>query len=182
MRSAVHVKNPFDFEVTLYWVDDSTEERELLVMPPYGSSPQNTFIGHNFVARRTSNHKLLDFWAMDGSDHILIDKAEMLDTSCQATVQKTSNEKLGNVGLQSDCLDADTSLFNYLYDSSMSKRYALNTVQPYVVHNYTELGYKVLPLPPKTYQWLKEWYHASESQEVEEGSAGAVGTQHEAPW
>jgi hypothetical protein len=108
----------------------------------------------------------------------------VLETSCQATVQKTSSEKLGVAGKEGagGCVDADTALFNYLYDSSMSKRYALNTVQPFIVHNYTEVGFKVMPLPPGTHEWLKDWYKKNEHAEIEEGSAGAVGTQHEAPW
>lgn len=167
---------------TQFWVDDSTEERKLLEMSPSGNSPQQTFIGHNFVARHTSNNKLLDWWSMDGSDHTLQDKASILDTSCQIDLQKTSSEKLGVTSKGGACIDADTALFNYLYDSSMAKRYALNTVQPFVVHNYTELGYKVAPLPPGTHKWLKAWYDNNEHAEVEEGSAGAVGTQHEAPW
>jgi hypothetical protein len=73
-------------------------------------------------------------------------------------------------------------VFNYLYDKSMVKRVALNTVQPTIVHNYSSVGYLVLPLPPATYAWLKEWYASNAAGEILEGSAGAVGTQHKAPW
>ena len=57
-------------------------------------------------------------------------------------------------------------------------RYALNTVQPTIVHNYTALGYAVLPLPAATYGWLKKWYEQNAKSEIVEDSAGAVGTQH----
>jgi len=63
-----------------------------------------------------------------------------------------------------------------------TQRYALNTVQATVVHNFTEVGYTVLKLPPATFKWLKKWYQENLASEIVEGSAGAVGTQHAAPW
>jgi len=44
------------------------------------------------------------------------------------------------------------------------------------------VGYKVLPLPAKTFKWLKKWYADNEKSEIVESNAGAVGTQHLAPW
>ncbi len=40
--------------LTLYWVDDTLEEKRLLDVAARGDVPQNTFVGHVFVARRAS--------------------------------------------------------------------------------------------------------------------------------
>ena len=76
----------------------------------------------------------------------------------------------------------EQAAFDYLYDSSVAKRYALNTVQPTIVHNYSDVGYALMPLPAPTFKWLKAWYEGHAHEEIKESSAGAVGTQHKAPW
>ena len=56
-------------KLTLYWVDDTIEERRLLDVPPLGEVPQQTFVGHVFVARKAQaddKGRLVDWWTMDG--------------------------------------------------------------------------------------------------------------------
>ena len=79
-------------------------------------------------------------------------------------------------------MSPEQAAFDYLYDSSVAKRYALNTVQPTIVHNYSDVGYALMPLPAPTFKWLKAWYDSHAHEEIKESSAGAVGTQHKAPW
>mmetsp|Transcript_10104 Transcript_10104/g.23301 ORF Transcript_10104/g.23301 Transcript_10104/m.23301 type:complete len:519 (+) Transcript_10104:72-1628(+) len=198
------VKNPLKEELTLYWVDESTEERRLLDAPCCGALiPQSTTVGHIFVARNKRTGRVVDWWAMTGaSEHVIEDRAGLLElASCQAPNTPTTlyspadhpgeNAKGGaeavdgaavGESLEGECLSGERALFDFLYDSSMAKRYALNTVQPTIVHNYTALGYAVLPLPAATYGWLKKWYEQNAKSEILEDSAGAVGTQHTAPW
>ena len=126
-------------------------------------------------------------------EHVIEDKAAVLETSCQAPTSGRGykGQRLGEGGEEAAalgmvagkaCVGAEEAMFNFLYDRSMFKRHALNTVQPTVVHSYSDVGYKVLPLPEKTFAWLKQWYHDNANSEIKESSAGAVGTQHIAPW
>jgi len=193
LRTFCTVTNLLDRDLTLFWVDDSLDLKKLTQVGAGESVPQNTFVGHAYVAKDASTLAVVDWWAMDGSpSHVISDKAALLAHSCQAPVAAGAKEmakelKLGEDSGHGGCasgkpFDPEQSLFDFLYDSSMVKRYALNTVQPTVVHNYSATGYAVLPLPPHTYEWLRKWYHDNAAREIVEGSAGAVGTQHKAPW
>lgn len=185
MRISCTVRNPFDEPVDLFWSDDSMEERKLFTLAPDEKVPQNTFVGHVYVARDSKSGQVLDWWTMDGTKEVVIrDRVQALTEACQAgIVGQGAAEKIGRDGEEASvCVSADKAMFDFGYDQSMAKRYALNTVQPTVVRNFSDVGYKVLPLPPQTFSWLKEWYEANADQEQVEGNAGAVGTQHLAPW
>ena len=187
LRVHTVVFNPLRQTLTLYWVDDTLNEHMISDIPENGQVPQNTFVGHVYVARSKANGKAIDWWAMDGNSAVRIEnKAKVLETRCQAPIS-AAGEKLGSAGrLQHDtgshCMTSNEAMFQYIYDSSMGKRHALNTVQPTVVHNYSETGYALLQLPDETFAWLKSWYEANADKEIVESNAGAVGTQHEAPW
>jgi len=51
LRTQCKVRNSLGEAVTLFWVDDTIEERKLLEVPANGEVPQHTFVGHVFVAR-----------------------------------------------------------------------------------------------------------------------------------
>lgn len=44
------------------------------------------------------------------------------------------------------------ALFQFFYDASMAKRHALNTVQPAVAHNYSDVGFALSKMPEKTFK------------------------------
>jgi hypothetical protein len=166
--------------LALYWVDDTLGEHYISDIPQNGQVPQNTFVGHIYVVRSKDDGKAIDWWTMDGRAAISIEnKAKALETQCQAPVS-AAGEKIG--GLESHCMTSNEAMFQFVYDSSMGKRHALNTVQPTVVHNYSDTGYALMPLPDDTFAWLKQWYEDNAHSEIVETNAGAVGTQHEAPW
>eukprot|EP00616_Rhizochromulina_sp_CCMP1243_P006744 CAMPEP_0118976484 /NCGR_PEP_ID=MMETSP1173-20130426/18970_1 /TAXON_ID=1034831 /ORGANISM="Rhizochromulina marina cf, Strain CCMP1243" /LENGTH=473 /DNA_ID=CAMNT_0006926525 /DNA_START=54 /DNA_END=1475 /DNA_ORIENTATION=- len=169
MRIGCDVRNSFDFDLVLYWVDDSTEEHRITDIAAGETLPQHTFIGHVFVARAKDDGRLVDWWSMSGGPlKVVEDRAQTVETQCHAETQ--------------ECQSAEEALFDYIYTASFTKRHALNTVQPSIVHNYTARGFIKMPVPEATFAWLKAWYDKNGRQEVEETNAGAVGTQHEAPW
>lgn len=171
MRIQCSVENRFkDRRIRLYWVDDTMNAVEVVVAEPGAGVGQNTMIGHVYVARDYDTRVLVDWWAMDGRNvHVLTDQAQALRDACDQDTQKV-------------CVDAEQALFSFLYEASFTKRHALNTCQPRVVRNYTDVGFLKLPVPTQTYDWLLRWYHEHARSEQVESSAGAVGTQHEAPW
>ena len=132
---------------------------------------QHTFLGHIYVARDADTSTVVDWWAMNGGPHEIRDRRALLEDACRA-----------GEGDSQTCADPDQAAFNFIYDTSFVKRHALNTVQPTVAHNYSETGYVKMPMPKSTYSWLVKWYDENSIDEKEESSAGAVGTQHDAPW
>ena len=179
LRVHTVVTNPLRKTLALYWIDDALNEHLISDLPPNGQVPQNTFVGHVYAARNRENGKAIDWWTMDGRAAVRIkDKAEALEAQCQAPVLAAGDD----MGTESHCITPNEAMFEFIYDSSMGKRHALNTVQPTVVHNYSDVGYALLPVPEETFAWLRKWYEENADKEVVESNAGAVGTQHEAPW
>jgi len=100
--------------------------------------------------------RVVDWWTMDGGpEHVIEDKGAALETSCQASVAGSRSggaERLGSEGSEAaaaaagGCVGAEEAMFDALYDSSMFKRHALNTVQPTIVHNFSKVQRKYLQL------------------------------------
>lgn len=129
---------------------------------------QNTFIGHHFAARHTHTGNLVDFWEMSGG------------TSYYIRDRDTTLQSCGVDDVKDDMIEE--MFFQHMYDTSLQHRYALNSVQPHVVHSYSPIGFVKLPLPRATNDWLRDWYFRNEHKEIKESFSGAVGTQHEVPW
>ena len=104
---------------------------------------QNTFLGHIYVARDADSDEtpkaVVDWWAMNGGPHPIRDRRKEVEEACAA--QAEANGEAGT------CLDAEQASFNFIYQTSFTKRHALNTVQPAVAHNYSDVGYVKMKMP-----------------------------------
>ena len=79
----LQVRNPLPFAVELFWVDDTFDETRLLELGPGETVPQNTFVGHVYLAKRLTG-EVVDWWSMSGAPLVEVqDKAADIASSCQ---------------------------------------------------------------------------------------------------
>jgi len=190
-RTKVHITiiNDFDYDIDLFWSDESNEGLSQGILSPGNTQPITTYLGHTFLAYRLSSSspslspssssssdergEIVDFFVVNGADYHLspVNRIETCDSSIEGSFVPT---KL-------DCNDMQGRYTEFSHQVWYQKRLGLNYVQPQLVHAVTSNGFQLLRMPVETYSWLRAWYDSKRESAVFEGSGGPCMNQHVAP-
>ena len=67
---SVHITNSFDFNVDIWWVEESVVPRvDVQDIPSSGAVDMQTFLGHTFAVKKAGTNEVVDYFAVDGGPY-----------------------------------------------------------------------------------------------------------------
>jgi len=171
-KTQVQFTNHFGKEVKFYWYEKNPKYLDNL--PVGHMRTEHTFLGHIFKATDAEDDSFIDLYVIDGKSQKSISRDAMNTWCASSGYEANSAQCIVNYELE---------MIDWAYKFWARKREALNFVQPQIVPNFTQIGFKKITLPDEVYQpVLNFWKEKKAANAFErEGYAGPVLNQYSSP-
>lgn len=169
-RVNVDFRNDLNEDIDFYWYEK--DPVFLGTMKPGQVRNENTFLGHIFLAKKSSNGAIIDAWNAERPSQVSI--RERVGWCSSQGIPEGSFE----------CNDAiEKDIVNWTYDFWARKREALNYVQPKILSNFTRMGFRKSHLPNEIYEKILNFWNSqnNDASLVKEHYAGPVLNQYTSP-
>lgn len=203
----VSVYNHFDYDIEMYFHDESSDGRLVARIKPNEGYSMGSFLGHVFQIVRAENAEInldldtntidtntinnqetVDYFIVDSSEYIAspsnrLETCSILPSIDNTHLSSSDSPPIGYFTTNStiSCNDLEHRFHEMSHLVWHDKRLGLNYVQPKLVRGVTDVGFELKEMPKETFKWLQEWYRTTRAvNSIDESNVGPCMNQHQA--